>query len=264
MSIRDIWENIKDQVTISEEEFFEMVHKTMERAKVDEKAAALLVAKRLGVEAVDLVFPPIIGRILEVGPVRQTRSGAAYRLFSLVNKEELRLCVAFGEEHVNRIGELEDRVVRISRYVMAKTTMGELTRLTEASKLEELNDTTLPPVYELPPAKAPTLRKLKENRVRIAEATVVMDQRIEQSTCPICGRVVNLSEEEWVCDVHGPVEPELKTVHRLQVADLTGLYPAVYYGEESSLEDKRLVFKGGFRGDELYIYKVYKIEDITL
>ncbi|HDI31926.1 MAG TPA: hypothetical protein ENF80_03815 [Thermofilum sp.] len=264
MSIREIWESIKDQVNIGEEEFFEMVHKIMEKAKVDERAAALLVAKRLGIEAVDLVFPPIIGRVLEIGPIRQTRSGAAYRLFSLVNKEELRLCVAFGEEHVNRIGELEDKVVRISRYVVARTTMGELTRLTEASRLEELDDTMLPPIYDLPPAKAPTLRKLKEDRVRIAEATVVMDQRIEQSTCPVCGRVVNLSEDEWVCDVHGPIEPELRTVHRLQVADLTGLYSAVYYGEESNLEDKRLVFKGGFRGDELYIYKVYKIEEISL
>jgi len=264
MSIKSIWENIKDQVSISEEEFLEMIRKTMEKVNVDEKAAALIVAKKLGIEAVDLIFPPIVGRVLEVGPIRQTRSGAAYRLFSLVNKNELRLCVAFGENHTKRIGELEDKVIKISRYVVARTTMGELTRLTEASKLEELEDSSLPPIYELPPAKAPTLKKLKEGRVRIAEATVVMDQTIEQSVCPICGRIVSLTEEEWICDVHGPVDPELRTVHRLQVADLTGLYPAVYYGEESGLEDKKLVFKGGFRGDELHIYKIYKMEEVPL
>ena len=263
LSAKEVWERIKGSVGISEEEFYSRVTRLSERAGITESAAALLVAKRLGVDISDILRPPIVGRVLEVGPVRESRGGAAYRLFTLVNRDELRLCVAFGHDHVRKLDGLEDRVVRITRYIVVRTGAGEITRVTESSTLEEAEESLLPPIYELEPARAPTLAQLKETRgQRIASAVVIEQQTAQIWTCPLCSKEVVPSEGEWVCSVHGPVEPEVKNLNRFQLADRTGIYQALYMGEIENVEGNRVVFKGAFRGDELYISKIYLVEPV--
>jgi len=265
MSAKEVWDIIKDQVSITEEEFYKMIDNLLQRTRLNEKAAAILVAKKLGVDPTDILTPPLIGRILEIGPEKETRSGVAYRIFSLVNQNEARMCVAFGREHVNRLESLEDKVVKIRRYVLARTTTGEITRITETTIMEELDDSTLPPIYELPPARVVTLAQLKEIRgQRIASAIVIMQQTSQISLCPVCGREVIPSDSEWICNIHGNVEPEIRRVHRLQLADDTGIYQATVLGEIGNIEDKDITFKGMFRGDELYIQKIYKVEEVKI
>ncbi len=263
MNAKEIWERIKDYVNISEEEFFERVRKTSERADITERAAALLVAKRLGFDISDILRPPILGRVLEIGPVRESRGKVAYRIFTLVNREELRVCVAFGHEHVKRLEELEDKVVKVSKYILARTEIGELTRVTESSIIEEANDALLPPIYELPPARVATIAQLKDVRgYRIVTGVVIEQQTTQIWACPLCGKEVIPSDSEWVCSIHGPVEPEARNMHRLQLADRTGMYQAVYSGDLGLVEGSKLVVKAMFRGEELYISKVYKIEEV--
>jgi len=262
-SLEEIWEIVKDRIGISREEFFEEVSRLSERADINERAAALLVARRRGINPMDILYPPILGRILEAGPVRETRGGIEYRIFTLVNERELRLCVAFGREHVKRVGELEDRVVSVSRYVVARTRMGELTRITENSVITELSDDLLPPIHLLPPARVPTLKQLKEVKaMRVASAMVIIDEITQVSVCPLCGRSVDLVGDEWMCETHGPVEPDTKNIHRVQLADRTGIYMGVYLGPTRDIEGKRVTFKGMFRGEELFVSKIYDIEEV--
>ena len=262
---QEVWDRIKNQVSLSREEFFRRVKEVTEKADITESAAALMVAKRLGVDIADILRPPVIGRILEIGPLRQSRGGTAYRTFYLVNEKELRFCVAFGMEHVKRVEKLEDRVVRIRRYVVARTNTGEITRVTESSVLEEMPDDTLPPIYELMPARVGTLGELKSVRgLRVAEAVVIEQNTAQVWVCPVCGREVEPVEDrdEWVCPVHGPVDPEIKNYNRFQLADRSGIYQGFYMGDLGEIEDKRIVFKGGFRGDEILIWKIYKIGEV--
>jgi len=265
MSARKVWNIIKDRVNISEEEFYRMVRETLEKVPIiNEEAAAIMVAERLGISAEEILFPPIIGRILEIGPIRKTRSGAPYRVFTLVNEKELRTCVAFGEEHVSKLEELMERVVKISRYILVRTPLGPLTRVTEASQLEPLEDDVLPPVYKLEPAKCRSLEELKGIRgQRVVRGLVIIDQTTEIAVCPYCGSVVTLSEEGWSCSVHGTVEPEIRKVHRFQISDRSGMYPATYYGDVKDAKGKIITFKGMFIGEEIHISKIYHIADIT-
>ncbi len=257
----EVWKRIKSQVNISEEDFFQKVSEMAKKANVTESAAALMVAKRLKIDIADILRPPIVGRILEIGPLRQSKGGAAYRTFYLVNEEDLRFCVAFGMDHVKKIEKLEDKVVKIKRYVIAHTNTGEITRVTESSILEEAPDDILPPIYELKPAFVNTLAELKEIRgFRIVEAVVIEQHTAQLWVCPVCGREVEplQDQEEWLCPIHGPVEPEVKNYNRVQLADTGGIYQGFYMGNLGDIEDHRITFKGSFRGDEILISKIYK------
>jgi len=264
MSARKVWNIIKDRVSISEEEFYNMVREILDKVLiVNEEAAAIMAAEKLGISAEDILFPPIVGRILEIGPVKKTRSGAPYRMFALVNEKEFRTCVAFGEEHVSKLEELEERVVKISHYVLAKTVMGPLTRVTESSELEVLSDDVLPPIYELEPAICRSLEELKGIRgQRIARGLVLVDQVTEMTVCPYCGSAVTLSEEGWNCPIHGIVEPETRKVHRFQISDKSGIYSATYYGDVKDAKGKVITFKGAFIGEEIHISKIYLVSGV--
>ena len=265
VSVDQVWQAIKDRVDMTEEEFRSRVAELADKLGLTKEGAALLLAKRLGVDVSDILRPPIIGRVLEVRGVRETRGGIEYRAFSLVNEKEYRMCVAFGHEHVAKLEDLEDRAVKISKYVTITTPSGQLTRVTESSTLEQLSDDVLPPIYELQPARAPTLAKLKEARgLRIAEATVIEQQTTQIWTCPLCGREVLPADDEWSCPIHGPVEPEVRSLHRLQLADRSGIHQAQYMGQTGNLEGKKILFKAGTRGEEIYIAKIYKTQEVEI
>ncbi len=65
-------------------------------------------------------------------------------------------------------------------------------------------------------------------------ATVIHEEITENIVCLICKRLLELSDEERICPFHGPIEPETRKTYRYQLADSTGIYPSVYYGEPPS------------------------------
>jgi len=128
-----------------------------------DKAIAVIVANELGADVSDVFTPPIIGRVLELGPIK-SRGGIPYRTFTLVNENERFFCVAFGEEHVNTLEIEENYPIRIRKYVKAIVRGAEIIRVTENSKLETLPEDALPPVFKLAPAVAPTLAAAQKSR----------------------------------------------------------------------------------------------------
>ncbi|HDJ89502.1 MAG TPA: hypothetical protein ENG40_02270 [Thermoprotei archaeon] len=264
MCAEEVWNYIKDRVSIDREEFFKMVSEIREKAKfINEKGAAIIAAEKLGIMADEILFPPIIGRVLEIGPVKRTRSGVPYRMFWIVNSSGIKSCVAFGDQHVNFLEDLEDKLIKISKYVVAKTTFGPLTRVTEISKIEVLDDDLYIPITDIDKAYVNSIAELKKSRIsKLCKAVVIFDQVTELSVCPICGLAVSPSNGDWVCSTHGLVDPELRKVHRLQVSDESGIYSATFYGEVEELKNKLIVFKATFRGEELYILKIYSVQNI--
>ena len=69
----DIWEIVsKAFPSLTREEFDNLVEDVYKKAKsfLTKRAAAMIVARNLGVDTSQIAYPPIIGRLLEVGPVK--------------------------------------------------------------------------------------------------------------------------------------------------------------------------------------------------
>ena len=265
--VAEVWESIKDRVPVTFEKFMEIFEELKGKygEMLSDKALAIMAAKRLGVSVSTIFSPPIIGRVLEVGPVRT--KGTIYRLFTVVDEVKRYFCVAFGPEHIQKLEMLEDKVVRITNYVVARMGDRVLYRVTEASALEELPDGFMAETYELPPARVPSLEFLKKQRgQRVFTAVVLHQEYTENLVCPECKRPLTLTEEdEWYCQTHGVVEePERRRIYRYQLADKSGVYQGVYFGTppEENLEDYVITAKGYFRGEDLYITKIYKFEKL--
>jgi len=266
----DVWEIVSSSnADIDKEEFDELVQKVYEKSqgKITKRAAAIFVARQLGVDTSILMYPPIRGRVLEVSPVKYSQSqsgGTPYVLFTLVNESNRYLCVAFGERHINFLKEREDKVVELRGYTRVKLRKYSMIKATERSEIIELSDDILPPVTELRPAWGENLKSL-ENTLGsfILDAVVIDEQVSEFFTCPECGRSVDLINSDWVCPVHGIIDPQVKQVRRLLISDESGEYPAVYFGELewSSILYKKIIFKGFMREGEVQINKVYKVSE---
>lgn len=121
-----------------------------------DKALTIIVAKELGADVCDVFTPPIIGRILDLGPIK-SRGGVPYRTFTLVKETQRFFCIAFGEKHVNFLEDKEYVPVKIKKYVKATVRGSKIVRVTENSRLEVLLEGSLSPVYELAPVIVPTL-----------------------------------------------------------------------------------------------------------
>ncbi len=262
----DIWELVKRNITsITREEFDKLVEDVYNKARsfLTKRAAALIVARNLGIDTSQVAYPPIIGRLIEVGPVKKSRSPRGetpYVLFTLVNEEERIPCVAFGDNHVNLLRQSDDKVLRIRKYTKAKLRKYTLIKATEDSIIDILEDSKLPPITDLAPAWAASLKFMKENRGTYVVKVLVIDESTsEYFSCPICGRGLDLIDSEWICPEHGEVEPEVRKVWRYIVSDRSGTYPAVFFGDppEPSLMDKLVVLKGYFKNEELQIQKIY-------
>jgi len=261
----DIWEIVKGSISITREEFDQLVNDVFNKAKsyLTKRAAALIVARNLGVDTTQAALPPIIGRLIEVGPVKFSRSPRGetpYVLFSLVTDDERIPCVAFGEHHVELLKKSDDKVIMIRKYTKAKLRKYTLVKATEESIIEVLEDKKMPPITDLKPAWAASLSFMKENRgTYIVRVLVIDESTTEYFACPECGRGLDLVESEWICSEHGTVEPEVRKIWRYIISDKTGTYPAVYFGDppEPSLLDRLIVLKGYFRDEELQIQKIY-------
>jgi len=265
----DIWDIVKKSVQISRQEFDELVEKIYSKARnfLTKRAAAMIVARNLGVDTSQIAYTPIVGRLLEVGPVKKSKSASGetpYVLFTVVNEEERIPCVAFGEHHVSLLRQSEDKVLMIRKYTKAKLRKYTLVKVTENSIIEILDDSKLPPITDLKPAWADSLKFMKENRgAWLVKVLVIDESTTEYFACPICGKSMELQDSEWVCPEHGDVEPEVEKVWRYVVSDRSGTFPAVYFKDppEPSLLDRLVVLKGYFRDDELYISKIYWVSE---
>lgn len=123
-----------------------------------------------------------------------------------------------------------------------------------------LDESSVPPIWELGMARVASLKDMTESSwTWIVEVVVVNQDVTEYNSCPTCGKSVELRDEGWVCGVHGLVDAQVRKVLHLHVADSSGVYPAVYFGEPfgEGLFKKRIVVKGYFRGGELQISKFY-------
>ena len=267
-SVEDVWEIVRDQVSIPREEFFSQVRslKLLLGDTLNDKAIAIMVAKRLGADVSEIFSPPLKGRVLELGPIRE-RGGNVYRTFTLVNPDRRYFCTAFGREHVDLLGGLEERCVKISGYVIAQVGQSEIIRVTEKSRIVELPDDSCPGLLELPTARAPSIAFIKSNMGPwIFTGVIVYEEYTENLVCPICKKPVELVDSEWICREHGEVEPETRRVYRYRIADKTGIYKATFYGEppQETLENIKILAKGRARGDEILITKIYKAEVLPL
>jgi len=268
----DIIELVTKKFGISREEFQKRVNELLAKYEnfISPRAAAIMVAKEFGVSPFTIVNPPIIGRLIEVGPVRYTKSTppTPYVLFAVVDTSQRYSCVAFGEKHVNLLRDPtnDDRVIRIRGYTKAKFRMGRLIKVTETSEIELLGDDTLPPILKLKPAWADSLLDLKQKRgTYISQALVIEETKTEYFVCPICGKTLEFQDSDLVCPEHGIVEPKTAVVKRLIISDKTLTAPAVYFGKtfDEELINKAITFKGYFKEDELQILKIYNIYEIT-
>jgi len=261
--VEDVWIRLKDRVAYARADFLLRVEKLAEELNITREAAAYIAAKEQGVDISEFLAPTKRGRILDVGPVKVSRVGTEevpYCLFTLVNEEERLLGCAFGDR-VNEIKGLEDRAVEITRYTMARSTRHRMLRATERSEVKVMGEGAVPPVWELKTAKAGSLKDMSGSSwTWIAEAVVVDEDVTEYNSCPTCGRGVELRDEGWVCGVHGPVDVQVRKVLHLHLADSSGVYPAVYFGEPpgEGLFKKRIVMKGYFREGELQISRFYE------
>ncbi len=265
----DVWEIVKQSISISKEEFDKLVSEVYNKAQayLTKRAAALIVARNLGVDTSQVAYPPVIGRLIEVGPVKRSKSPRGetpYVLFTIVNEEERIPCVAFGEHHVDLLRKSDDKVLMLRKYTKAKLRKYTLIKVTEESIIDILDDSRLPPITDLAPAWTESLVAMKESRGTYVVRVLIIDESTtEYFACPICGRSLELVDSEWLCPEHGEVEPEVKKVWRYIVSDKTGTFPAVYFGEakEPSLMDRLVVLKGYFRDDELQIQKIYWVSE---
>ena len=254
---------------MSKEDFDRKVKETIEQFGnfITARAAALIVARDLGVSAEQVLNPPIIGRLLEVGPVKKSTSARGetpYVLFIIVTKTERLWSAAFGEENVKILRESDDKVLKISNYGKAVVRGRDLIRVTEKSKIEVLDDDTLPPTIELSPAWAESLKNASENRgTFVIKAVVISEEVTEYFACPICKKSVEMIDSEWYCPEHGKVDAEIRKIHHYEIADKSGIYPAVLFSveERDKLFKKAIIAKGYFKGKEFQISKIYKVAD---
>ncbi|MGQ4892743.1 MAG: hypothetical protein ACP6IP_09700 [Candidatus Njordarchaeia archaeon] len=265
----DVWQLVSSSIDISREEFENLVNKVYEKASnlVTKRAAAIVVARDLGVNTALLMYPPIRGRVLEVSPTKYSSSASGetpYVLFTLVNNDGRYLCVAFGQEHIEKLKQYEDRPVELRGYTRVKLTKYTMIKVTEKSEIIPLDENAVPPLNMLKPAFSESLKNLEDNPGSyLVKAVVIEEQTSEYFTCPICGRNIDLRGEEWVCPEHGVVDPVIRRVYRFLLSDKTGVYPAVYFGEidRPSILNKLIVFKGFMRGGEIQISKIYEISE---
>lgn len=268
----DVWEIVKSSVNISKEQFDRMVMDVYTKAQsyLTKRAAALIVARNLGVDTSQVAYPPIIGRLIEVGPIKRSKSPRGetpYVLFSIVNEDDRIACVAFGEHHINMLRESDDKVLRLRKYTKARLRKYTLVKITEESIIEILEDDKLPSILDLKPAWVNNLKELKDRRGTYLVKVLVIDENTtEYFACPICGRGLELYESDWICPEHGEVEPEVKKVWRYLVSDRTGTWPAVFFGEvdKSSLMNRLVILKGYFRNDELQVQRIYWVSEEEL
>ncbi len=263
--VENVWIRLKDRAIYTRADFLLRIEKLAKELNITQEAAAYIAAKEEGIDISEFLAPAKKGRILDVGPVKVSRAGGEevqYCLFSLVNEEERLLGCAFGDR-VDEIKDLEDRAVEITRYTMARSTRYRMLRATERSEIRILDESAVPPVWELKTAKAISLRDMSRSSLTwIAEAVVLNEDVTEYNSCPTCGRGVELKDEGWVCRDHGLVHAQVRKVHHLHVGDSSGIYPSVYFGElpGEGLFKARVVVKGYFRGGELQISKFYKVQ----
>lgn len=260
--VEDVWLRLKDRVAYVRGDFLLRVEKLAEELNITREAAAYITAKEQGADISEFLAPAKRGRILDVGPIKVSRAGGEetpYCLFTLVNEEERVLGCAFGDR-VDEIKGLEDRAVEIARYTMARSTRHRMLRVAEGSEVRILDESVVPPIGELGMARVASLKDMSESSwTWMVEAVVVNEDVTEYNSCPTCGKSVELRGERWVCGVHGLVDAQVRKVLHLHVADSSGVYPAVYFGESpgGGLFKKRIVVKGYFREGELQISKFY-------
>ena len=119
----DIYDLVRSITDISREEFEDLVDRiyAANQEKINRRAAAILVAKKFGIDITEIMYPPIVGRLIEVGPVRIAKSlsgGTPFVLFAIVDEKKRIQGVAFGEHHVNILRANEDKPIRIRKYRM--------------------------------------------------------------------------------------------------------------------------------------------------
>jgi len=269
--VEDVWDRVRSQVSVSREEFLEKVKELSRKLswKANLRALALIVAKNLGADVSTILVEPKRGRILEVGPVRISSGRGQetpYCIFVLVNEEERLWSVAFGEENVEKVRSLEDKPVEILNYTLTSIRGRRLLRVTENSKIIELDESALPSLIDLKPAWASTLKEVFEGKGSYVVSFIVVDEDIvEYPSCPICKRSVDMVESEWICSTHGSVEPEMRKVYHYYIADDSGTYSAVFFGEppKEKITGTKVTAKGYFKGEEFQISKIYRIEELV-
>lgn len=264
----DIWKAVESQTGLKKEDFEKKVKSVLEAMGnlIQPRAAAMIVAKDLGVDITQVIIPAITGRVIEVGPVRKSsgREETRFCIFVVVNEKERIPCVAFGDEHVNLVRNSDDKVVKITNYTIATLKERDLVRVTESSKIEILNDNELPSILKLEKAWAPNLKYIMEERgVYIIKAAIIEEDVTEYQACPICKKRLDFVEMNWVCQEHGVVDPEVRKINRYQIADTSGIYSAVYFGQppQDSLYKKIVIMKGYFKDNEFQISKFYEIKE---
>ncbi len=267
-SYDDIYELVRSSAGLSRDEFEELVERIYElnEGRINRRAAAILVAKKFGVDTLDIMYPPIIGRLIEVGPVRKAKSPSGttpFVLFAVVNENQRIQGVAFGEHHVNLLRANEDKPLLIRGYTRAKLEKYSGIKITERSTIKILDDSTIPPLQELNPAWASSLKSLKESKGAWLVRAIVLDQtKTEYSACPLCGKAVDMVDDRWICPEHGEIDmPKSEKIWRFMLSDASGVFPAVYFKElpYESIVNRQVVLKGYFKEEELYIMKIYDV-----
>ena len=89
----DIYDLVRSITDISREEFEDLVDRiyAANQEKINRRAAAILVAKKFGIDITEIMYPPIVGRLIEVGPVRIAKSlsgGTPFVLFAIVDEKK--------------------------------------------------------------------------------------------------------------------------------------------------------------------------------
>ena len=263
----DVWKTVHEKFGLSKEDFEKKVNEIIKQfgGFITARAAALIVARDLGVSAEQVLNPPLIGRLLEVGPVKKSvtsRGETPYVLFIIVTEKERLWSAAFGEENVKILRESDDEVLRISNYGKAVVRGRDLIRVTEKSKIEILDDDSFPSTVKLNPAWAESLKYASENRgTFVVKAVVISEEVTEYFACPICKKSVEMTDSEWYCPEHGKVEAEIRKIHHYELADKSGIYPAVLFSieEQEKFFKKAIITKGYFKGNEFQMSKIYKI-----
>ncbi len=261
--VENVWLQLKDSVAYARADFLLRVEELAKKLNITMEVAAYIIAKEQGVDISGFLAPAKRGRILGVGPIKVSRAGGEaipYCLFTLVNEEERVLGCAFGDRAAE-LRDLEDRAVEIARYTMARSTRHKMLRVTERSEVKVLGEGAVPLAWKLRTAKAGSLKEMSGSSWTWVIEVVVVDEDVtEYRSCPTCGRSVELKDEGWVCGVHGLADAQVRKVLHLHVADSSGMYPAVYFGEPpgEGLFKKRIIVKGYFREDELQITRFYE------
>ncbi len=269
-SYDDIFDILKDLTNISRDEFERMIDEILQKHEnlISRRGAAIIIARKYGINTSEIIYPPIIGRLIEVGPVRTAKSPSGqtpFVLFALVNEEKRIQGVAFGEHHVNLLRSNEDKPLRIRGYSKARLERYSGIKITERSTIEVLDDNVLPPIEKLSSAWAPSLKFIKENRGAWLVKCIALDQfSTEYPACPICGKAIDMIEENWVCPEHGSIDtPKYEKIWRFVLSDKSGVFPAVYFKElpRESLVNRMIVVKGYFKDEEFYIMKFYSVSE---